>query len=155
MSINLLSRDEEHLEEIISLLSTASSELLDGLDKAAGHLISTIHRLKSAEKTWKNFFFGEDEAEHSAFVAESEKIIAEVEAALESYRDVKRLDVLKPFASLFDPMAAKDRLAYQSPSHRGLFWGMSYQFSLNGWAEALISVLKETATIEKKRIRPR
>lgn len=135
-------------------MSTASSELLEVLDKATGHLIATIHRLKWTEKSWRAYFI-DDTEEHNKFIAESEKVLQEVEVALEAYREVKRLEVLTPFASLFDPNAAKDRVTYSSPSHRGMFWCMQFQYSLLGWSEAFHAVLKETTTIDKKRRKAR
>lgn len=151
----LPSRDEEHLEEIIRLLAVASDPLLAALDRTLGHLMSTIHRLKSSEKTWKAVFH-EDIDEYNSSVAENAACLEDLERAMAEYREVRRLDVVRPFASLFDPSAPKDPLSLlKTPSHRGLFWAFSYQFSLMKWGEAVLEVAKETFRVEKKRRRPR
>lgn len=86
-------------------------------------------------------------------------MLQELETALEIYRETKRLEVVKPFAELFDPFSPKDRngegIALKDPSHRGLYWAFSFQFSLMGWSDALLEVLKETINVERKRKRPR
>lgn len=148
------SRDEEHIEDIIALLSSASDDLLSTLDTVVAHLIATIHSLKSSDRPWA-FWATEDPTLHASRVAASAASLASLEKALEEYRDTKRLDVVRPFASLFDPAAPRERWEAVAPSHRGLFWAFSYQFSLMGWAEALADVAKETYGVEEKRRRPR
>lgn len=119
-----------------------------------------MHRLKATERTWRARILGDDLAQHDRAVARSQKQLEELEAAFHAYRDVRRLEVVTPFAGLFDPFstvqegeAAARELA--SPSHRGLFWCFSYQASLLAWAEALIEVYKGTIKVEKKRRSPR
>ncbi|KAM0749705.1 hypothetical protein T439DRAFT_326581 [Meredithblackwellia eburnea MCA 4105] len=153
-------RDEEHIEEIIALLSKASSPLIDTLAKSVDHLISIIHNLKSPTP-WSPrglLKLAAPQKEHKQAVKDTEAMLQELEKALATYRDETRLDVVRPFACLFDPVnadsvGAEDKL--EAPSHRGLFWAFSYQFSLLGWSTALVEVFKETAAIEKKRKRPR
>ncbi|KAI5478848.1 hypothetical protein MNV49_004580 [Pseudohyphozyma bogoriensis] len=146
--------DEEHIEEIIHLLSTTSSDLIDLLTHAVTHLIEMIHRLKSSESTWAAVFH-EDVAAYEKRTKVTKDILERLEKEMEAYRHVKRLDVIRPFASLFDPTAPIDRETFRSPSHRGLFWALSFQFSLMGWGLAVVEVYKETMAVEKKRRRPR
>lgn len=153
-------RDEEHIEEIISLLSSASRDLISALDKSVGHLITVIHRLKSTERTFRIRIHNEDLAAYERAVARSQAQLEELEKAFEAYRNVKRLEVVTPFASLFDPFAAlgENGVAGRdltAPSHRGLYWAFSYQASLLAWSEGLIEVFRETMKIEKKRRKPR
>lgn len=70
------------------------------------------------------------------------------------YKLSKRLDVVRPFAGLFDPNVAKDK-TLGAPSHRGLYWSFSYEYSLMGFAEALLAIAKETHQVQTKRRRPR
>lgn len=85
----------------------------------------------------------------------SSKLTLELETAINYYRDTKRLDVVKPFASLFDPFAPRDRETFQSPSHRGLFWAFSLQFSLLAWSDSLLELCQGVTALEKKRRRMR
>ncbi|KAK4700228.1 hypothetical protein P7C70_g6023, partial [Phenoliferia sp. Uapishka_3] len=150
-------RDEEHIEEIIALLSKASSNLLDALSLAIAHLISTIHTLKANDQPWSSFF-KTDEASHAASLAKTASVFAALESALSDYRNVRRLDVVKPFACLFDPAAYRgdqEEQKLEAPSHRGLFWCFSYEFTLMGWSLALLELFKEIAGIEKKRRKAR
>ncbi|GAA5957141.1 hypothetical protein JCM21900_003109 [Sporobolomyces salmonicolor] len=152
-------RDEEHIEEIVRLLSATSSELLSVVDRSLGHLMSTVHRLKSREQTWPAFLCRFDRAAHEAAVKKSEAQLRELRAALDAYRDEKRLDVIRPFARLFDPYgmgAPREGEELQAPpSHRGLYWAFSYQSSLIGWTEALVDLFEEALKIEKKRKKAR
>lgn len=156
------SRDEEHIEEIVRLLSTTSEELLSVNDEAVGHLIETIHRIKATENTW-SYLFHPDDSLVDEQIKTSEAQLEQLKAALGRYRDEKRLDVIRPFAKLFDPYGSglepPDPLEggenFQTPSHRGLFWAFSYQSSLLSWSEALVDVYESVLRIEKKRRRPR
>ncbi|GAA5882877.1 hypothetical protein JCM16303_006623 [Sporobolomyces ruberrimus] len=155
-------RDEEHIEEIVRLLSTTSEELLSVNDEAVGHLIETIHRIKATENTW-SYLFHPDDSLVDEQIKTSEAQLEQLKAALGRYRDEKRLDVIRPFAKLFDPYGSglepPDPLEggenFQTPSHRGLFWAFSYQSSLLSWSEALVDVYESVLRIEKKRRRPR
>ncbi|ORY69419.1 hypothetical protein BCR35DRAFT_307980 [Leucosporidium creatinivorum] len=153
-------RDEEHIEEIISLLSTASRDLIAALDKTVGHLITVIHRLKSTERTFRIRIHNEDLAAYERAVARSQAQLEDLEQAFEAYRNVKRLEVVTPFASLFDPFAALGENGvvgrdFAAPSHRGLYWAFSYQASLLAWSEGLMEVFRATIQVEKKRRKPR
>lgn len=132
--------DEAHLSEIVLLLKDASDEILAALQEAIADLIGIAHRLKTYEVT----------AEYDQHVTHTQKLVSAVARALEDYRAVKRLTVVTPFARLFDPMAPRD-VALLAPSHRGLFWAFSYQFSLIGWAEAFLVLFQSVALLEKKR----
>ncbi|KAL8292379.1 hypothetical protein RQP46_001845 [Phenoliferia psychrophenolica] len=148
-------RDEQHIEEIITLLSTASSPLLDALTTATAHLITTIHTLKANDAVY-SIFLPSNAAKHEAATAKTAEILKTLEDALSDYRDSRRLDVVRPFAPLFDPVGHREGAeVFEAPSHRGCFWAFSYQFSLIGWAMALIEVFRETAEIEKKRRKAR
>ncbi|CEQ41511.1 SPOSA6832_03240 [Sporobolomyces salmonicolor] len=157
--VESMARDEEHIEEIVRLLSATSSELLSVVDRSVGHLMSTVHRLKSREKTWPAFVCRFDPAAHEAAVKKSEAQLRELRAALDAYRDEKRLDVIRPFARLFDPYGAgaprEGEELQAPPSHRGLYWAFSYQSSLIGWTEALVDLFEEALKIEKKRKKAR
>jgi len=154
------SRDEEHIEEIVRLLSTTSEELLSKNDQAVGHLIETIHRIKSTENTWSYIFHVNDNIVDEQ-IQKSEAQLQELKSALQAYRNEKRLDVIRPFAKLFDPYGSGLEPQdphdgdFETPSHRGLFWAFSYQSSLLGWSEALVDVFESVLRIEKKRRRPR
>ncbi|GAA6020046.1 hypothetical protein JCM10207_006768 [Rhodosporidiobolus poonsookiae] len=151
-------QDEAHLEQIIALLSSSSSGLIGELDSAVGHLIETIHRFKSFENTW-GAIFRYDPKLVDKRIDESRKRLEKLKAAYELYRDVQRLDVVRPFGRLFDPFGhgpegeAEDEL--KTPSHRGLFWAFAYQHSLIVWSEALIDLFETMVKIEEKRRRPR
>lgn len=152
------SRDEQHIEDIIALLSKASADLLCVLDKSLAHLIETIRRFKSLNDTLHAAFrYSETEAEQ--LVIESRSQLDELSTALADFRDIRRLDVVKPFAKLFDPYgldpSQDDGEELQAPSHRGLFWAFQLQHALIGWSEALIDVFETTLKIESKRRRPR
>ncbi|GAA5954631.1 hypothetical protein JCM3765_003834 [Sporobolomyces pararoseus] len=153
-------RDEEHIEEIVRLLSSTSEDLLSMNDRAVGHLIETIHRIKSTENTW-SYIFRTDDKLVDEQIKKSEAQLEELKLALRAYRNEKRLDVIRPFAKLFDPYGSGLEPQdphdgdFQTPSHRGLFWAFSYQSSLLGWSEALIDVFESVLRIEKKRRRPR
>ncbi|GAA6054812.1 hypothetical protein NBRC10513_007431 [Rhodotorula toruloides] len=150
-------RDEQHIEEIIALLSRASAELLCVLDKSLAHLVETIHRFKSLNDTLRAAFrYNEKEAEQ--LIIKSRAQLDELKTALADFRDTRRLDVVKPFAKLFDPYGldqSHDGEELQAPSHRGLFWAFQLQHTLIGWSEALIDVFETTLKIESKRRRPR
>ncbi|GAA5894372.1 hypothetical protein JCM6882_007642 [Rhodosporidiobolus microsporus] len=150
-------RDEEHLEQIIGLLSTSSSELIAVLDRSVGHLIDTIHRFKSFENTWGSIVRYDDKAVEE-LVKKSQAQLDELKAAHEAYRDQKRLDVIRPFSKLFDPYGANEggeEQQLEAPSHRGLFWAFAYEHSLIGWSEALIELFETVVKLETKRRRPR
>ena len=153
------SRDEEHIEEIIRLLSITSDELLSVNERSVGHLIETDHRIKSTENTW-SYLFRSDDAATDELIRKSEVQLEELRSALKAYRNEKRLDVIRPFAKLFDPYGSEldpelHAADFQTPSHRGLFWAFSYQSTMLGWSEALIDVFESVLRIEKKRRRPR
>ncbi|GAA5893885.1 hypothetical protein JCM5296_004627 [Sporobolomyces johnsonii] len=154
-------RDEEHIEELVRLLSVTSTELLSVVARSVGHLMTTVHRLKSREKTWPAFVRRFEPAAHEEAIKKSEAQLSELRAALAAYRDEKRLDVIRPFARLFDPYGARGAHDGEGeelqapPSHRGLYWAFSYQSALIGWTEALVDLFEETLRIEKKRKKPR
>ncbi|SCZ92065.1 BZ3500_MvSof-1268-A1-R1_Chr5-3g08313 [Microbotryum saponariae] len=155
-------RDEEHLREIMELLAVASTDLLDALKDLVSVLIETIHAFKMASHiAWRLLkdlgIRKSDQKTQEQLMEELGACIERVEMAHSHYRDVRRLDVIRPFAGLFDPIShlgpdgtiADD--TFQAPSHRGLFWALSYQFSLISWGEALLDLSKECHTIGKKR----
>ncbi|TNY20776.1 hypothetical protein DMC30DRAFT_351756 [Rhodotorula diobovata] len=154
------SRDEEHLEDLMRLLSKASGELLDTLDHSVAHLVSVIHRFKSLDDTWRALVrYNADEVEKLVKVSRSQ--LDELKAALARYRDDKRLEVVRPFARLFDPYGvdargepSEDEMQSQ-PSHRGLFWAFQYEHALLGWGEALVELFETVLKVETKRRRPR
>lgn len=153
-------RDEEHLEELMRLLSKASSDLLGTLDKSVSHLVTVIHRFKSLDDTWRALVrYNDDEVEK--LVKASRSQLDELKAALALYRDDKRLEVVRPFARLFDPFGAEvrgevgeDEMKSQ-PSHRGLFWAFQYEHALLGWGEALVDLFETVLKVESKRRRPK
>lgn len=151
-------RDEEHLSRLIKLLSSSSAELLTTLDTSVSHLIETIHRFKSLENTFASVMKYDEKAVEELIV-KSKAQLDKLKQAYKNYRDVKRLEVIKPFAQLFDPYgtlrADEEEDAMATPSHRGLFWSMSYQNSLLGWSEALIELFETIHQVENKRRRPR
>ena len=145
-------RDEAHLEEIVRLLSAASDPLLAALDRTLSQVVATIHRLKFS---WRAVFY-DDEIAHDIAVAVNAACLEDLERVMTEYRDVRWLDVVRPFASLFDSSTPEDQFSLlKTPSHRGLFWAFSYQFSSMRWGEAVLEVAKETFRVEKKRRRPR
>ncbi|KAK4049887.1 hypothetical protein OIO90_005276 [Microbotryomycetes sp. JL221] len=161
-------QDEEHIQEIISLLLKASGELIDTLDDSVGHLMTTIHRLKDSDGIWINLIKRNRDSESHAKACEATaqqiKVLKDVIAR---YRDDKRLEVIRPFHRLFDPIGAETVAGLRAfeggaeveelraPSHRGLFWCLSYQFTILGWAEALLDLFNEVARVEKKRTKLR
>lgn len=147
-------RDAAHLVEIIGLLSESTTPLIDVLDTAVGHLVTAVHRIKQQDSLW-SYFKPQKEADYQADVRATKVLRDEIAAALTLYRDDKRLDVVRPFASLFDPTIGKEFDKMQAPSHRGIFWAFSYQFSIMGWADALLVAFDEVARVEDKRTRPR
>ncbi|GAA6024554.1 hypothetical protein JCM11491_000604 [Sporobolomyces phaffii] len=161
-------RDEAHIEEIVRLLGQTSRDLLAANDCAVGHLVETVHRIKSTENTWSYVFHASDDVVDRQ-VAASERQLAALRLALDAYRTEQRLDVVRPFAKLFDPygggggsaaapageLDGSGSSSFETPSHRGLFWAFSYQASLLGWTEALVDVYEAVLRIEKKRRRPR
>lgn len=140
------------------------------LEHSLTHLISTLHGLKIRRH---------NNSHYDAQVMVSGEMVRELEKVLNEYRDVQRLDVIKPFASLFDPSTPHaDKL--KAPSHRGLYWyvtltpfdslcivfssmsltnltdtsirrAFSYQNALMGFSETLLDLLRETVQVEKKR----
>ncbi|GEM08584.1 brefeldin A sensitivity protein-related, DUF2421 containing protein [Rhodotorula toruloides] len=144
-------RDEQHIEEIIALLSRASGDLLCVLEKSLAHLIETIHRFKSLNDTLRAAF-RYNEMETEQLVIKSRVQLDELKTALADFRDTRRLDIVKPFAKLFDPYSVdsshSDGEELQAPSHRGLFWAFQLQHTLIGWSEALIDVFETTLKIE-------
>ncbi|GAA5852458.1 hypothetical protein JCM9279_003454 [Rhodotorula babjevae] len=153
-------RDEEHLEELMRLLSKASGDLLGALDKSISHLVTVIHRFKSLDDTWRALVrYDDDEVEK--LVKASRSQLDELKAALVLYRDDKRLEVVRPFARLFDPFGAEvrgevgDDEMKSQPSHRGLFWAFQYEHALLGWGEALVDLFETVLKVESKRRRPR
>lgn len=142
------------------LLSKASGELLDTLDHSVAHLVSVIHRFKSLDDTWRALVrYNADEVEKLVKVSRSQ--LDELKAALARYRDDKRLEVVRPFARLFDPYGvdargepSEDEMQSQ-PSHRGLFWAFQYEHALLGWGEALVELFETVLKVETKRRRPR
>ncbi|GAA5958870.1 hypothetical protein JCM10213_009045 [Rhodosporidiobolus nylandii] len=154
-------RDEDHLEQIVKLLSASSEELITVLDRSVQHLISIIRQFKSVQSTWNAIFRYDDQAVEE-MIRQSRKQLDELKAAHEAYRDAKRLAVIKPFAKLFDPYGAglksdqgEEDEEMDAPSHRGLFWVFAYQHSLIGWSEALIELFETMVKLQKKRRRPR
>ncbi|GAA6054703.1 hypothetical protein JCM3770_000038, partial [Rhodotorula araucariae] len=154
-------RDEEHLEELMRLLSKASCDLLSVLDRSVAHLITVLHRFKSLDDTYRALFrYNHDEVEK--LVGTSRAQLAALKAALAAYRDDKRLEVVRPFARLFDPFGAeargeltRDDEMQSQPSHRGLFWAFQYEHALIGWGEALVELFETVLKVETKRRRPR
>ncbi|BGP41609.1 hypothetical protein JCM10449v2_005600 [Rhodotorula kratochvilovae] len=153
-------RDEEHLEELMRLLSKASCDLLSTLDRSVAHLITVLHRFKSLDDTYRALLrYNHDEVEK--LVETSRAQLAELKAALDIYRDDKRLEVVRPFARLFDPFGAEargelaDEEMQSQPSHRGVFWAFQYQHALIGWGEALVELFETVLKVETKRRRPR
>ncbi|SCV72848.1 BQ2448_4385 [Microbotryum intermedium] len=155
-------RDEEHLREIMELLAVASVDLLDALKDLVSVLIETIHAFKmSSNIVWRLLkdlgMRKGDQKTQQQLTEQLGECIERVEKAHNLYRDVRRLDVIRPFARLFDPIShlgpdgtiSDD--TFRAPSHRGLFWALSYQFSLISWGEALLDLSKECHTIGKKR----
>ncbi|KAK4050247.1 hypothetical protein OIV83_003568 [Microbotryomycetes sp. JL201] len=155
-------QDEQHIQEIVALLKIASSDLIDTLGESVEHLIAAIHRLKETDGIWSNLFRRYDAAAHKAACQATHQQLQRLTEAINMYRDEERLKVIAPFHRLFDPIGAEaanhdmDTVhEFGAPSHRGLFWVLSYQFSLLGWGDALLDVFKEVAKIEEKRTRLR
>ncbi|GAA5961874.1 hypothetical protein JCM8115_001452 [Rhodotorula mucilaginosa] len=153
-------RDEEHLEEIIRLLCAASEPLIGTVEESIVHLIEVLHRFKSFDDTWRaTFRYNAEETDQTIRV--SQQHLDKLKAAITEYRDTKRLDVVRPFAKLFDPFGSETRGSeyggeeLQAPSHRGLFWAFQYEHCLIGWSEALVDIFETVLRFEKKRRRPR
>lgn len=142
------------------LLSKASGDLLGALDKSVSHLVAVIHRFKSLDNTWRALVrYDADEVEK--LVKASRARLDELKSALILYRDDKRLEVVRPFARLFDPFGAEvrgevgDDEMKSQPSHRGLFWAFQYEHALLGWGEALVDLFETVLKVETKRRRPK
>ncbi|KAM0786302.1 hypothetical protein ACM66B_001780 [Microbotryomycetes sp. NB124-2] len=156
-------QDEQHIQEIVALLLKASGDLIDTLDESVGHLIKVIHRLKETDGIWSNVFTRHDAEAHASACAATQQQLKQLEDAIKLYRDKKRLEVVAPYHRLFDPVGAEGANHEMNelhefgsvPSHRGLFWVLSYQFSLLGWGDALLDVFREVAKVEQKRTKLR
>lgn len=147
-------RDEAHLEEIVRHLADATTPLIEVLDSAAGQLITSIHRLKRQDTLWY-YLFPQKEGVHEENVRATKELRDQLAAALKLYKEDKRLDVVRPYAHLFDSSVGKEYDRMETPSHRGIFWAFSYQFSIMGWADALLDVFDHVAKVEQKRRKPR
>ena len=147
-------QDAAHLTDILKLLSEATTPLIEVLDNAVGHLVASVHRIKQHDSLWY-YIKPQKEADHLADVGVTKVLRDELAAALALYRDDRRLNICRPFAHLFDPTVGKEFDKMQTPSHRGIFWAFSYQFSIMGWAEALLTVFDEVARVEDKRVKPK
>lgn len=118
--------------------------------------MTTIHRLRATGTVYP--FQRRDDSAYAAAVAKSEEQLRALEAAISDYRDVKRLEVLEPFKDLIDRHdldREPDSDEMRAPSHRGLYWVLSYQWHLLSWSEALRNLFRETISIERKRRQPR
>ncbi|GAA6062092.1 hypothetical protein JCM10212_002342 [Sporobolomyces blumeae] len=153
-------RDEEHIEEIVRLLGTTSEDLLAVNDTSIGILIDIIHRSKATENTW-SYLRRKEDPQLRALLEKAKEQLESLRSSLRTYRDDKRLDVLRPFGKLFDPYGSGlqepgvDEGSLRTPSHRGLFWAFSYQSALLNWTEALLDVFEFVISVEEKRVRPR
>lgn len=147
-------QDAAHLTEILGFLSEATTPLIEVLDNAVGHLVTSVHRIKQHDSLWY-YLKPQKEADHQADVRATKILRDEIAATLTRYREDKRLDVIRPFSHLFDPTVGKEFDKMQAPSHRGIFWAFSYQFSVMGWADALLVVFDEVARVEEKRRKPK
>lgn len=114
-------RDEAHIAEIVRLLAHASADLITILDHAVAHLVGTIHRFKSRPLSLARFGNRNDDTEYDEAIRRSAEVVREVEQAIQHYRTIKRLDVINPFASIFDPATPQSDIL-SAPSHRGLYW---------------------------------
>lgn len=146
--------DQQHLEEIIHHLSAATTELIDVLDAALGHLVTSIHRIKRYDSIW-SYVFPQPEQDYKNNVHATKILGDELKAALAKYRDDKRLEVVRPYAHLFDPTVGTEFDKMQAPSHRGMFWAFSYQHCCMSWGDALVEVYDQVATVEEKRRKPK
>lgn len=153
-------RDEEHLEEIIRLLAAASTSLIETVEESIRHLMDVLHRFKSLDDTIRAAFrYNQAEADETIRISQEQ--LDTLKRAITSYRETKRLEVVRPFAAIFDPFGTETRgdgvehEDLQAPSHRGLFWCFQYEHVLLGVSEALVDIFETILKFEQKRRRPR
>lgn len=128
-------RDAAHIQEIIILLAKSSSDLLKILEECLGHIMGTVHKFRESH--------GDS---YEATVELSARMVKHLEKSLSDYRDWRRLDVIKPFASVFDPSTLEGS-DLAAPSHRGLFWAFSYQNALMSCVLLLLLLRPSTDSI--------
>jgi hypothetical protein len=116
------------------------------------HVSRCFHRIKeggivewfrSTEKAW------------GILISENEAMLQRLEKAVATYKASKRLEVIRPFAYIFDPSIPNVHSRSEKPTHRALYWGFYYQWSLMNFADAVLGLTREFVMLEKKRTRVR
>jgi hypothetical protein len=112
------------------------------------HVSHCFHRIKQGSiLDW----FRDTEKAWGTDVSYNETMLERLEKSVEEYKSTRRLEVIRPFAHLFDPSVPRLDSRDQRPTHRGLYWGFYYQWSLMNFADGLVSLMRDFVALEKKR----
>ncbi|KEI37617.1 uncharacterized protein L969DRAFT_89573 [Mixia osmundae IAM 14324] len=139
--------DDEHaVIEVVALLHSSSADLLHATVDAMDSLLALLQRAGDSGITDifrnSNLVWGP--------VSERSSALAKLETALHEYRTIKRLEIITPFAPLFDRLHRHDGRVRQ-PSHRALFYSMQYQWALMQFADKVRALVSELVEIQKRR----
>ncbi|GAA99717.1 uncharacterized protein L969DRAFT_96141 [Mixia osmundae IAM 14324] len=139
------SDDERAVVEVVALLHSSSADLLHATVDAMDSLLALLSRgsgsglsdiFRDSEQVWGP-------------VTERSDALARLDSAIADYRNKKRLEIIRPFAPLFDSTLARDGRVRQ-PSHRALFWSMQYQWALIQFSDKVRALVSEVVDIQKR-----
>jgi hypothetical protein len=133
-------------------LHDSSQELVCTIVDTLDHVSHCFHRIK--EGTLLDWFRDTEKA-WGTLLSENEVVLQRLEKAIENYKNSKRLEVIRPFAHLFDPSVPKVDTRSQKPTHRALYWGFYYQWSLMNFTDEVLSLTRDFVMLEKKRTKVR
>jgi hypothetical protein len=133
-------------------LHNSSEELLCALLDALDLLSRSFRRIK--KETMLDWFRDTEKA-WGTLIAENEAVLQRLEKAIETYKNSKRLEVIRPFAHLFDPSIPNAEPRSQKPTHRALYWGFYYQWTLMNFTDGVLALSRDFVALEKKRTKVR
>ncbi|KII83920.1 hypothetical protein PLICRDRAFT_179954 [Plicaturopsis crispa FD-325 SS-3] len=148
-------------EDSVLFTARATALLQESCDELLGHCGSAlesiqewlVHVRDGRLKFWKG---KERERATQARITKYEDLRAEMLTVLETFRSDKRLLVLDPYRSVFDPKhASLSAEGETAPPHRYLFHCYVYQYHLMSFGLRVIDTLSEIIRLEKERKRNR
>ncbi|KAJ3509937.1 hypothetical protein NLJ89_g4950 [Agrocybe chaxingu] len=149
-------REAQHghdLDSLVPILASCSAELRGACESSLTCIMDWFRVCNT--RRWSSFVFRstrEQIAERHETVVMALKAL---EDALEEFRNVQRIKLVKPFEDFFDPVTRKLRHNSDTFATKSLFICFVFVDTLDSFSERLVKLLKTIVEIDSQRPQPR
>ncbi|KAG6910622.1 hypothetical protein DXG01_009131 [Tephrocybe rancida] len=146
-------------DSLVPIIAESSAELRTACDDAVTGMTEWFHGCNSGR--WTGFFSRYDKVKGDQRHAQLVEQLAAVQKALEQYREVDKVRVIKPFEKFFDPVTGRRLKSVNSSDAMEMFAARSlyicfvYSYAFDAFADRLAKLMAIIVDIDGKRQKPR